>query len=263
MNDSLDSQRYFYVHIMKTAGFSLLYMIKNQVLDRSLVYPTKDERDGVSAYADYAYIRALSDEHKRKYRMFSGHLPFCAREVLGTDLRTIVFLREPVARSISNLKHVKQRVVPYRNWSMEELYNDRSVFQPFVNNHQVRVFALKSLPQSGNILQGMTLGPADYEHALENLNRADFIGLSDDFEDSVRMLETFTGWRFRKTHRINKSPEYEVPENLPERIRQDNDFDVRFYEYAKKLYAERKAKWLAKHGKLEATTNPSRAGSQR
>jgi len=240
----LSTERYFFVHIMKTAGTSLHEMIACDVFAPQEMYPNNRDANRFDAYTRFDYMHALSEKRKRDVKFFSAHAPFAAKKVFGSDLRTIAFLRDPVARAISMLRHVKQRVPGYSQFALPVLYSKPRVSASFIRNFQTRVFAMDPMPSRGTVMTPYAVDPWRFELALRNLEKVDFIGIVEDFETSVRMLETFTGWSFSAIRHLNHAQKFVVPEGLAECIRRGNQQEIAFYEHAKGIYEERKKAWL-------------------
>ena len=142
--DAGDSQRFFFVHIMKTGGTSLVFhLLANFAPDE--VYPgERDKRapDDVEPYASIADVLALSPERREEVRFYSGHFPYFVRDLLGVDVATLTLLRDPVDRTISVLRHFKRLWSRFRDSSLDEIYDDEFVFRHYIENFQTRVFAL-------------------------------------------------------------------------------------------------------------------------
>ena len=54
--------------------------------------------------------------------MVTGHFPLCAAEVLGVPFTTFTLLREPVERTLSLLRHRRERRAGAGRASLEEIY---------------------------------------------------------------------------------------------------------------------------------------------
>ena len=85
---------------------------------------------------------ALSPERRARIRVYAGHLPYVASELLGIDVIRLTLLRDPVDRTVSMLKHVKRLFERYHSASLEAIYDDDPVFRHYLDNYQTKVFAL-------------------------------------------------------------------------------------------------------------------------
>lgn len=235
-----DDRRYFFVHVMKVAGFSLLRMIRTTVYDRRYVYPNADDTDAISAYIDFDYIKQIPEDRKRGFKVFAGHLPLAAREHLGDDVRAFAFFRDPVQRAISHLKHATQRVDPFKGLGLMEAFERPDVFQMFVDNHQLRYFTLRSLDGAKTVLDPQPLAAGDIERAVQQVRTLDFIGLTEDFDDSIRRLWKRYEWPLQEVLRVNQTKDCEIPDGLEERLEAVLQPEIEFYRAVRQLYYERK-----------------------
>ena len=114
-------RRFFFVHIMKTGGTTLVHRLRNHF--GSAVYPTMrvDGTDMVDMWELYlrtdrllAQLAARGDQ----IELIAGHFPLCTRELLEPRPMTITLLREPVERTLSYLSSV-------RGESLEDKEEDR------------------------------------------------------------------------------------------------------------------------------------------
>ena len=137
--------RFFFIHLMKTAGTSFAFQLRRQ-FDPSEVYPSEglDRRDGtdMAAYVSISRLLRLSPERRDAIRVYTGHYPYIASQLLDLDLVTLTILRNPVDRTISVLKHMKRLSRRYKTYPLEEIYEDPFVFAHFVENHQTRMFSI-------------------------------------------------------------------------------------------------------------------------
>src|SRR6266699_5286890 len=89
--------RIFYLHIPKTAGMALRRFLSNQ-------YPVAQ----IMRATDWPAFLEMDRTEIGQYRLFQGHFTCGIFDLLPKDVRPIVFLREPVARTISHLKHLRR-----------------------------------------------------------------------------------------------------------------------------------------------------------
>ncbi len=85
------------MHLPKTAGMALRLFLGNQYAV-SQILPA------------YGWPELLSVDLSRieEYRLFQGHFSCSLLDLLPKNVVPIVFLREPVARTISHLKHLRR-----------------------------------------------------------------------------------------------------------------------------------------------------------
>jgi hypothetical protein len=92
-------------------------------------------------------------------------------------------------------------------------------------------------------MQVIDVDGARLERAKANLDRIEFVGLTERYGDLVDDLSHHFGWRLARDARANVSPDHDEPvdEAFRERIAFDNMFDVELYEYAKDLVSRRRS----------------------
>jgi hypothetical protein len=155
----------------------------------------------------------------------------------------MTLLREPVERSLAALRHFK-RDARYQHLSLEEIYNDHLLFRFYVENHQTKVFGLTADDNEDAINCAITIDDARFERAREALATLDVVGLTEAYPDFIEEIRARFGWwpdGVDANRRENASREgWTAGPALRERIAADNAYDVKFYEYAKQLVANRR-----------------------
>ena len=253
-----DPTRFFFIHVMKTGGTSFVFqMLANFEPDER--YPSAIDRSSptdVTPYASIPKLLALSPERRARIRVYSGHLPYIASELLGIDVVRLTMLRDPVDRTVSMLKHVKRLFERYTEFSIDAIYDDEAIFRFYLDNYQTRLFAL-SAEERERALAGADTDaelPAEapplpidgirFERAKANLANVDVIGLKERYGDFVDELHTRFGWwpgGVKDHPRANVSSEdWPISPELRRRIADDLSVDMEFYEYAKELIEARR-----------------------
>jgi hypothetical protein len=252
--------RYFFVHVMKTGGRTLLRHLRdNFELDEMYPYGKLDLRfdgDTVDIWHHLAISQLLSipEERRRRIRIYSGHYPYVASELLGDDFTTITVLRSPLERSISVLRQFRRKdpwadpnmrhAAPGEGLTLEEVYDNADVFDRLVHNHQTKIFSTRADDVLNTFTDVLEVDEARLELAKANLAKVDIIGITEQYNDFLDELNERTGWHIQRELRKNVTPAEEiqpVSESLRQRIIEDNALDIEFYEYAKQLIASRRA----------------------
>jgi hypothetical protein len=263
--------RFFFIHVMKTGGTTLVFqMLENFEPDE--FYPGEIDRSSTTDAVPYASIpkmQALSPERRARIRLYTGHLPYVASELLGLDVVRLTMLRDPIDRTISMLKHVKRLFEGYSALSLEEIYDDEAVFRRQIDNYQTKVFALSAeeregvlamsranadastgvdpippLPERSGGPRPVVIAEHRFARAKSNLANVDVIGLSERYGDFIEELRARFGWwpdGVRQRGLANVSSEdWGVSPELRRRIADDLAVDMEFYEYAKELVEARR-----------------------
>ena len=240
------------MHLPKTAGMALRVFLGNQYpLDR--VMPANDWRELLSV--------DLTD--LKQYDLFQGHFSCGLLDLLPADVTPITFLREPVARTISHLKHLRRdpsfSPMAYElaaGRSLEELVRDDRIIKLCCD---VQASLLCNYIPGETILAGLRAdrsagrtpnpdafaAPADLAKAEESLARFGFVGLVEDFQEDILRLAMELG--LHPPHplpRRNFDPEGATDPNAldPETlaiIRERNAIDIALYEAVKQRVATR------------------------
>lgn len=234
----------FFVHIMKTAGTSFLFYMRDNIAP-ALIFP--NEKEPIEARLDVYGLRTLPPERKATLRAYVGHFPAFAAEVIGAT-RTVTLLRDPVERVISMLKQRQRRgpppppdaVTPPPARTLEQIYDDAEE-QRWVDNVQTRVFAMRAEENPRTFFDPYPLDRTKLEDAKERLASFDVVGLTEDFAGAARAAQEAFGWNpLTEDRRCFAAKEVPIPDRLRERIAEDMQWDREFYDFARALLKERR-----------------------
>lgn len=247
-----DSDRpLFFIHLMKTGGTTMKVRILNS-FPESQIYPnTTDDPDQYTANLNIRYLTTLPEDRRRRTRIFAGHFPFVATEMLDMPLTRLTVLRDPVKRVIS---HVKQVRMNRTNWTdvrldtdgqgpptFEAVYENYYWKPRFFENYQARLF---SITREDDALDQTHVVDVDADRlrlAKANLEKVDIIGLTEDLATFERELHHRFGISDRQMPPLRVSTDDSViSAELRQKIADDNAADIAFYEHAKQLIAQRR-----------------------
>ncbi len=230
------AQRFFFVHLQKTAGTALLARLRRQFPDEA-IYP--DESDGrppnsVLVTADLAErMRIRGDQ----IRVVTGHFPLCTTELLGGGFTTFTVLRDPVERTLSYLRHHQKLSAADRDLPLEAIYEDDFRFAGLIHNHMVKMFSLTVDEMVADALTRVGSTPERLERAKRALETVDVVGVQDEFEPFCDELGRRYGWDLGAPVRANVTRPVEVSDEFRARIAADNADDAALYEHARELWA--------------------------
>lgn len=232
ISDDQVEHNYFFLHIPKTAGTSFRMMLETNV-PASKIFPNQSELNELfnGNYPTLNQVSELSFKSAEK-KLFIGHYPFGSdTKFFGKPARTIVFLRDPIARTISNIKHVSRHFNGASSMAPIKLLDRNSPFFAEFNNRQV--FMLSGGHAVDQPEQALSL-------AKNNLSRCFFIGLTETFNKDISRLACITGWDFGQEIKANFSTNSEIQfdESTMNRIHQLNQLDIELYQFAKQLLLE-------------------------
>ena len=237
--------RFFFVHLMKTAGTTFAIHLRGQFPAES-IYPAEgldwhDPAD-LERYTDASRALALSPARRAQIQVYTGHFPYMVSQLIDPGLVVLTLLREPVARTISVLQHFQRLDDRYRHLDLAAIYDDDHVFRSFVFNHQTAFFA--RTPRDGEqwIRDPISIDDDRFAIAKRNLAQVDVLGLTEDYPSFFEQLRARFGWWPSPPNldeRANVSePPPDVGAALRRRIADDNHYDVELYQYACELVGD-------------------------
>jgi len=234
--DGDEPQRYFFVHVPKTAGTALFVRLRHQ-FGYMAVYPTPEYEGHLDTSISVDLMVERFERHRDRIQVITGHFPLCAAERLGVPVSTFTVLREPVERTLSFLRQQQRETPRFTGMSLEQIYDDDDFRWSLLTNYMVRQFSIE--------LREFRDGPQWFDEeridmAKANLEAMDVVGLQDDFEDFCRALEARFGWDLGEPVRINQTTPEPVDPSFRERVAEDNFADVELYRFAADLVRGRR-----------------------
>ncbi len=233
----------FFIHIMKAGGSSLDYAIRSAI-GPCAVFPNHVGMKTLTRYFDIKPLLRLSAREKASIRYLRGHFPFCVGDLFHRRIRHIAFFRDPVTRTVSHLAMYKQQE-EFQSLSLTEIYERKGFFDREICNLQCRYFAHNLTPELGSVFAPKRLTRDDLARAKQRVAQCKFIGLQEDFRNSLELLGKVFGFRFRGFPKANVGKPTEIPKSLRERIAEDNAIDLEFFEFVRALYYHRMNDYLA------------------
>jgi hypothetical protein len=252
-DDGPTHPRWFFVHVHKAAGTSLLHRLRRQFAPDQ-IYPDESDvaaaGDGDSALPHLAptllvsHLMARYPLRRDRIAVVAGHFPLRTTEMLGDPFTTMTLVREPVDRILSSLRHHRAYTPADRDRPLEELYEDPIRFHGMLHNHLVKMFSLS--PDEIRLGDGMmahvrAFTPARLDDAKQRLAGVDVLGLHDRVDEMCGVLTERFGWRLGEDVHANTTEPVEVSASFRRRIAADNADDAELYEYARELWAQRRS----------------------
>ncbi len=225
-----------FIHIPKTGGITLRRVLEQQ-------YPPSQVHvfDYENLLFAIARFGRLLPAQRAQYRLFIGHVYFGLDRLLPMPSTYITFLRDPVERIISHYYFDRtltrdafgQERKPSRI-SLFEYLNDPNRIE--TQNYQVRMLAGVS-PRGGE----SQLTRAALDTAKENLkNRFSVVGLTEEYDTSLLLLQRAFGWTIPPYARRNvtktKPPRSEIDARAREWMEEHNTLDRELYAFGSELF---------------------------
>jgi hypothetical protein len=226
--------RFFFVHVQKTAGTALLRRLKSWFPSEA-IYP--DPSDGIipDAVLVHEQLAERYAVRRDEIRVITGHFPLCVAEMLPDPFTTLTVLREPVERTLSYLRH--HRWLLNEDRPLEEVYADPFRFHGLVHNHMVKMFALTPETMKAGALTHVDFEPAHLALAKERLATVDVVGVQERFEEFCAELERRYRWDLGPPLFANRTEPVDVDPAFRARIAEDNALDLELYEFARRELA--------------------------
>lgn len=226
-------EKYFFLHIEKTAGTSLVEYLKHARKDTfQYIHPDKLEDENF-----------LNNEFPN-FSVIAGHIGCNLAMKYMKDFYKITFLRNPIDRVLSFYYYAKEIPKTYDPITVKSKDLNMIDFFEFCKESNERRF-----------VNGMTFklsdnhGKDELLNAKRNLEKIDFIGIQENFNESLMMLSYVTNLGIPKSVPFenktkNRSFVPELPKTVVDKIVELNQKDIELYNYALELYEKQKTKVL-------------------
>ena len=227
--------RWFFVHMHKTAGTALYQRLLDQFAPTA-IYPTRAEQKAHKASLHVDLLCQKFQHRGHELQMIAGHFPLCTTELLGVPFTTITVLRDPVERTLSSLRDMREREPMFRGQPLESIYEDPIRFPCLIHNHMVKMLSITPEEMTDGALTVVDFDRTHLERAKQNLaERIDVWGVQESFEDLCDELTRRFGWNLGAPRVANRTTPFPVTDDFRARIARDNALDVELYQHALRL----------------------------
>ena len=243
-----------FLHIQKTGGITLQRMLR-----RRLGKPiSKRAANLLLPKPAFSTVEQELQAKKIEDRYVVGHFCYGIHRFLPQPYTYMSFLREPVARICSLYYYSKGNPCAYyhqqaQNQSLEDFSLHAKLME--LDNGQVRFLAGD---RQDFFINRTPIGECSHtllETAKQNIDtHFSFIGITEQFNQSVLLLQKLMGWDNclylrRNTNAASQNAKNTIPSELKQQIAEKNWLDVQLYAYAK----EKLAQQLKLHGLEESS----------
>src|SRR5271169_1688135 len=219
--------RFVFNHVPKTAGHSFVALCRQNLAEAD-----------ISPHLIEVQLRMVRRERFEHYRLIRGHFGIPTQLRVAPDRYTMTLLRHPIRTIASTYQYWRSvqdqsaLVAKARELSFPEFVRYYGDSPSLVHNPYTHHFAALGINTLGTFADDDTLCAT----ARRNLAAFDFIGLSEEFEASARLLTQELGWRISaEMPRENSSGSERVFEQIdPETMDflvERNRLDLELYEY--------------------------------
>ncbi|HRW36825.1 MAG: hypothetical protein KDB04_13240 [Acidimicrobiales bacterium] len=231
--------RFFFLHLQKTAGTTVLRRLRPAFADERAVYPAAGDGPVPENVLMVDHLLARWQARGDEVQVVTGHFPLCTTELLGGPWRTFTVLRDPVERTLSYLRHHRALTPADAEVPLEEIYDDPFRFEGLIHNHMVKMLALRPDEMVAGAMTRVTFGPEHLARAVDALEAIEVIGVQDQLEAFCDALTARFGWALGPPQFSNRTRAEPVPESFRRRIAADSALDVELWDHARRLLAER------------------------
>lgn len=245
----------YFLHIPKTAGTTVAHLLESH-FSRAQICPVHLLKE----------LARQPREEFSHYRLFWGHFGYRLAEFVPREMIHVTFLRHPVEQVISFYQFIRRNPQHYLHHkvnrecpSVDHFVRDPSIV-PHIRNPQAFHFFWDSclldrvpsgiaaedihyMEEIDARLQAMPEGERR-KAALDRLNRFAFVGLTEQLEESLRLLAFTFRWKdFDAIPRLNTAPQQlataELSAEALTTIRELTRLDAELYAHAQQLFAQR------------------------
>jgi hypothetical protein len=233
------TQKYLFVHLPKTGGTTMRYLLNRIYGDTCLTLGHKQFHP--YRYSTEAMLEAFCGMERRNdpdVQVISGHMFFGLHEFLEGDWRYVTLLRHPVERVLSGFYYLVQLKRLPVDGLMEYISgkNETLLHQMAVNNLQTRY-----LSAVGGVPVVAPFGvcpPGMLDAARLNLETHFIVaGLTERFDETLMLLKNTFDWPqplyTSENRTLQKTAPHKLPAEVLDIITENNALDIALYDAAK------------------------------
>lgn len=223
-----------FLHIPKTAGTTLNYVLQRQYCGRNAIHTL----DGPEPEHAVQQLDKLPSAQRQAIQLLRGHCAYGAHRFLAEPSSYFTLLRDPIDRVVSHYyyvlhteRHPDHADLVERNYSLVEYIQSGTI--PMLENGQTGLLS----GRIGRELQPnyAKCGEAELKLAECNLAQSfDVVGLQEEFDSTLLLLKRAYNWKqpyYVKQNVTRARPRIEeLSAETMEAIRAYNKWDIELYD---------------------------------
>jgi len=259
-----DNDLMYFLHIPKTAGTTLIATL-DSYFDHDSIFPNK------------VWNEVLTNKSKKRktWKLIHGHFGYNIKPIIPREPIFLTVLRDPIERTISQIEHIR-RDPRGNNWVKKNFLSPNETFDQILGNDkknrvfrntQTRYIGLdcdvikltrsqtskslddfrfdENLPLFENEISGEKM----LENAMKRLEKFEFVGISEKFEESMFLLYYTFGWMpINRSWKLNVSSAKTSKKDLSQKtidiLNDLNKLDTSLYVHGKKIFEKRYSEML-------------------
>ena len=183
-----EGEQFFFMHIPKTGGTTFRKMLTNHFPEGSY-YPTQEDllANGGGYFTKEQMV--LNKIELKELNLIVGHYNVDFALTQFPKFKKICFLKNPYTRVISHLNHIINQCEKYNS------IDPNIVLEKELNN----IVSVQSK------MFGYNRKVKDYKIVRENIERVDFIGITEEWTKSITLFNKKFGFKLVEIPRQNKT----------------------------------------------------------
>jgi len=259
-----DNDLMYFLHIPKTAGTTLIATL-DSYFDHDSIFPSKVWSD----------VLTNNSKMKKTWKLVRGHFGYNIKPFISSKPIFLTVLRDPVKRTISQIEHIRRDPIG-NNWVKKKFLPPNITFDQILQNEKINLVfrntQTRHLGLDCDVIkltrnqssktkedfrfdQNLPLFEKEIplekmlENAIKRLEKFEFVGISEKFEESMFLLYYTFGWMpINRSWKLNVAPvktsKKGVKENLIHILHDLNKLDTRLYAHGKKIFEKRYSEML-------------------